>query len=334
MSSLKKKTRIFFVYSALPSSFVRRDLEILERHFHVERLKVTMNPLTVLRLLKGILWADVVYTWFIKLNTLFIVLFCIVLRKKCMTVVGGYDVVYVPEINYGALCSLWRRISVKFVLEHATKVLPFSDYAKDRVLSITKKANVCVLPLGCDIEKFKPAHEKKEDLVVTVCHVKKGNVARKGLKTFIESARLLPNIKFALIGRHVDDSVYYLKKMAPPNVEFTGYVSDEELVKWYQRAKVYCQLSYEEGEGAGGALGEAMACGCVPVVSEKAVALKDAVGSSGFYVPYGDAKATAKAIELALQALAELGVKARERIEEFSLEKREHALVKLIEALT
>lgn len=342
MSSLKKTTRILFVYSTLPS-FVRKDLEILERHFTVKKTKVMSfrvtkkgsDPLVFLRLLKGVLWADVVYSWFARWNAFFIVLFCMFLRKKSIIVVGGFDMACVPEIDYGDLRSPLGRIRVKFVLEHAAKILPFSNYAKDRVLSVTKKANICAMPLGCDTGKFKLIRRKKENLVVTVCYITRNNVARKGLKTFIKSAMLLPNVKFALIGRHGDDSVYYLKKMAPPNVEFTGYVSDEELVKWYQRAKVYCQLSYEEGEGAGGALGEAMSCECIPIVSEKAVALKETVVSYGFYVPYGDAKATAKAIKLALQTSPELGGKVKKRMEEvFPLEKREHALIKLITALT
>jgi len=339
--SKKRKIKVLFVYLNL-SSFIRRDLEILERNFDVKRLKIETflvprrgrNPLVFWRLFKGILWADIVFSWWANLNAFFMVLFCMFLRKKSIIVTGGVDVAYVPEINYGALLSPWGRLEVKFILKHATRILPFSNYAKDRVLTITKKANIDVIPLGCDTEKFKPVYGKKEDLVITVCLVTKNNILRKGLETFVESAKSLPNIKFALIGRHLDDSVNYLKKMSPPNMEFTGYVSDEELIKWYQRAKVYCQLSYEEGEGAGGALGEAMACGCIPVVSEKAVALKETVVSYGFYVPYGDAKAAAKTIELALQASSELGVKVRKRIKEFSLEKREHVLVKLIKALT
>lgn len=64
-------------------------------------------------------------------------------------------------------------------------------------------------------------------------------------------------------------------------------------------------------------------------------ALKETVGSYGFYAPYGDAKAIAKAIKLALQTSPELGAKVKKRMEEvFPLEKREHALIKLITALT
>ena len=333
-----RKIKILFVYSTL-LSFIRRDLDILEKHFDVKRMKIITlhilrrhsDSLIFFKLLKEILQADIVYSWFANWSAFFIVLFSMFLRKRSIIVVGGYDVVYIPEIKYGALGSLLGRFRTKFVLEHATKILPFSNYAKIRVLSITKRTNIHMIPLGCDTEKFQPSCKKKEKLVITVCHVKRSNIARKGLETFIKSAKYLPDVKFALIGRHMDNSIHYLKKIAPPNMKFTGYVPDEELIKWYQRAKVYCQLSYEEGEGAGGALGEAMACECIPVVSEKAIALKETVGSYGFYVPYGDVKATVKAIKSALQTSPELGTKVRRHIKElFSLEKREYELIKLV----
>jgi glycosyltransferase involved in cell wall biosynthesis len=328
----KRKTRILFIYSVL-SSFVRRDLEMLERHFDVKEMKVETffvfrkgrDPLVFLKLFKGVLWADVVFCWFALANAFFTVLFCIFLRKKSAIVVGGYDVIYIPEIDYGTLNSLKNCLRAKFVMEYATKILPFSNYAKYRVLSITKKANLCVIPLACDTEKFKPIRGRKENLVITVCYVNRDNIKRKGLKTFVESAKFLPNVKFALIGAHVDDAVNYLKKISSPNVEFTGYVSSEELIKWYQRAKVYCQLSYEEGFGV--ALIEAMACGCIPVVSSKAKALRETVGECAFYVPYGDLKITSEAIKEALSAPLDLGLKARERVRSlFSIKEREKKL--------
>jgi hypothetical protein len=213
-----KEIKILFVYSAL-SSFVRRDLEILERNFNVKSLKIVTflvprrgrDPLVFLKLFKGILWADMAFSWFADLNAFFIVLFCMILRKKFVVVVGGYDVVYVPEIDYGDLKSWWGRVRVKFVLEHATKVLPFSDYAKDRVSSITRKANIRVIQLACDIEKFRPTSGRKENLVITVCHVNRGNIKRKGLETFVKSAGFVPEVKFALIGAHGDDSIGCLK---------------------------------------------------------------------------------------------------------------------------
>lgn len=336
MSKKRKKGRILFIYSRLPT-FMNKDLNLLRKHFDLRLFFIPSykrKPLILLKLLKGGLWADVMFSWFASKTAFFIVLFSKILRKKCVIVVGGYGIAYVPEIGYGASLSSLSAQTVKFVLENADKVLPFSNFARDEILNITKKTQIDMIYLACDTEKFKPSGRKKENIVITVCTVKKLNIARKGLETFVESARLLPETKFILIGRHKDDSIDYLRKMAPPNVEFTGYVSEKELIGWYQRAKVYCQLSYQEGEGAGGALGEAMACECVPIVSLKAVALRETVDSCGFYVPYGDAKATAEAIKSALQATPELGRKSRKRMKMvFSMKKREKRLSNSIDNL-
>jgi len=339
MSKRGGKIRVLFVYvSASPSPFVRRDLNTLKRRFNVKPMKATTflvprrgrNPLVFWHLLKGVWWADVVYSWFANLNAFFIVLFCRILRKKSVIVTGGYDVAYLPEIDYGVLSNPIIARRVKFVLENADKALPFSNFAKKNVLDVTSKANIEMIPLACDTKRFKP-RGKKENIVLTVCYVAKRNLARKGLETFLESARFLRETRFILIGAHKDDSIDYLRKISPSNVEFTGYVSEKELIRWYQRAKVYCQLSYQEGEGAGGALGEAMACECVPVVSSKAVALRETVGNCGFYVPYGDAKATAEAIKSALHSPPELGQRARERMKDlFPIRKREENLLNLI----
>jgi glycosyltransferase involved in cell wall biosynthesis len=112
-------------------------------------------------------------------------------------------------------------------------------------------------------------------------------------------------------------------------VIFTGYVSDELLVALYRKAKVYCQLSAHESFGV--ALAEAMACGCVPVVTNR-YALPEVVGDAGFYVPYGDPKAAAEAVRQALKS--NKGTRARERIQKyFSLKAREQKLIKEITSL-
>ena len=108
-----------------------------------------------------------------------------------------------------------------------------------------------------------------------------------------------------------------------------GYVPDEELLSWYQKAKVYVQVSAYESFGM--SLAEAMLCECVPVVTERG-ALPEVVGDAGFYVAYEDDKATALGIKEALRS--DKGAYARRRIEDlFSIEKREKALIKAIEAL-
>ncbi|RLF30482.1 MAG: glycosyl transferase family 1, partial [Thermoplasmata archaeon] len=145
----------------------------------------------------------------------------------------------------------------------------------------------------------------------------------------VNTAKYLPDVRFVVIGKFIDNSIEYVKKNASTNVGFTGFVSENELIEWYQRAKVICQLSYYEAFGLAPA--EGMACECIPVVTKERAGLPEFVGDCGFYVSYGDEKATAEAIKKALNAPDELGKKARERIKEmFPLEKREMELRKLI----
>jgi glycosyltransferase involved in cell wall biosynthesis len=142
-------------------------------------------------------------------------------------------------------------------------------------------------------------------------------------------AKYLPAVKFVLVGSGTDGYIDELRKMAPPNVVFAGIVAHSELPAYYQRAKVYCQLSMSEG--LPNALCEAMLCECVPVGTE-VNGIPTAIGDTGFYVPVGDAEATADAVRQALSS--NKGRDARARIVSmFSVEKREKDLVKIVEEL-
>lgn len=321
----RAKIRILFVYYQ-PSSFVRCDLEILRRYFDVIELRIQTfrNPLNILKVLLGTARADLVYTWFAATNAFFAVLFSMLLRKKSIVVIGGYDVAYVPEIDYGSLLSPLERVKVKFVLRHANTVLPVSRSTAKEMLRIAKPKKFEIVYNCVDVERYGPLGEK-EVLVITTANITKSTLKRKGLDVFVKTAALLPEIQFILIGKY-DDSIKHLKKIASPNVMFTGYLSNEALLDHYRRAKVYCQLSVHEGFGV--ALAEAMACGCVPVVTKR-YALPEVVGDTGFYVPYNDPKATVEAIKKALKS--NKGEKARERIQrKFSIKTREEKLVKEI----
>ena len=336
MSCSEGKIRILFVHSGL-LAFVRRDLEILQKHLNVKSMNVTTflvprrgrDWLVYFRLLKWILWADIVYAWWANLNAFFIVLFCMFLRKKSMIVVGGYEVAYVPEINYGTLLSILGRLEVKFILRHASMILAVSKSSEKEILRFTVPKNLKLVYNGVDTEKFTPSGEK-ENLVITVGAISYDTINKKRLDTFVKASKYLNAVQFILIGKFNDNSIEYLKEIAGSNVKFTGYVSDEKLLHYYQKAKVYCQLSTQESFGV--ALAEAMSCCCVPVVTKK-YSLPEVVGDTGFYVPYDAPKATAEVIRKALKS--DKGRKAGERIKKyFSLEAREKCLVEEILDLT
>jgi glycosyltransferase involved in cell wall biosynthesis len=91
------------------------------------------------------------------------------------------------------------------------------------------------------------------------------------------------------------------------HVRFTGFVSEEEKIRWIQDAAVVVQTSEKEGWGM--TMIEASICNTVPVASN-VEGLRDSVrdGESGLLVPYGDASALAAAI---VRVLTDLELRAR-----------------------
>lgn len=335
------KNRILFVYFSL-SSFVRKDLEILEKHFNVKRIKVRANPFPIgeidpwacLKLLRGILWADVVFCWFADLNAFVSVAFSALFRKKSLVVVGGYEAVYVPEIDYGAFANCWSAVLVRFVFKHADKIFVVAPHLKDCILRNTGldiEKKIEVVPTGYDYNRWKP-NGQRENLVVTVVRTINWSTLRiKGLEIFVKVAGHFPDVKFILVGEKTDDSVEYLRSRASANVYFSGFLRESELITLYQKTKVYCQLSRHEG--LPNALCEAMLCGCVPVGTRHG-GIPTAIGDAGFYVPYGDVEHTAEAIRKALNADKERSEAARKRIKRlFPFREREKELIRHINCL-
>jgi glycosyltransferase involved in cell wall biosynthesis len=314
---------------------MQQDLDLLKKHFSVKvvnmcflhNLKGTL--VTPVRLIAGCIWADELFCWFANRDTFVAIVASQLFKKKAVVAVGGADVAAIPEIGYGAVLYKTGRFYSRFVLNRAVKVLPDSKDAKKGTLSLLKNAaKVTLIYLGIDVEKFKPSGPK-EDKVITVGVVSRANLKRKGLETFVKTAAYLPDTEFLLIGEFLDDSIDYLRSIASRNVKFTGFVTESDLVIYYQMAKVYVQVSAHEAFGA--SLAEAMASECVPVVTDKG-ALPEVVGDAGIYVPYGDSAATAAGILEALES--DKGKLARQRIEScFSSHRREVALCRTIKQL-
>ena len=272
------------------SSFVQQDCEILSRHFKVARVNY-WRPFDLFKIFLSAWQCDVSFSWFASGHSFAAVLFSKLLGKKSIVVAGGYDVACVPEINYGQFAhSTVRKFMTEFSLKHADLVLPVSEFTKKEVLRWAMPKKIQVVYNGIDINRFS-AGGKKEDLVITVGGVSRSNLRRKGLETFVKSARLVPEARFVVIGKEQDDSINSLRSIASPNVSFTGFVNDKELLQWYQKAKVYVQASAYESFGM--SLAEAMLCQCVPVVTDRG-ALPEVVGETGYYAPFEDEKATAE----------------------------------------
>jgi glycosyltransferase involved in cell wall biosynthesis len=332
--TLKKKVLFVVPCKRYCRSFMQWDRDLLKQEFDVRVVNVCLDAYDVKgtlatpsRLIAGVAWADAVFCWFASREAFAGTALSQLYGKKTVVVVGGADVTTLSDIGYGAaLRPIWRFYS-NYVLNKATKLLPYSKEAEKRVLErLNDTAKTELIYLGIDVNIFKPSDTKRKNRVVTVGNVNRRNLQRKGLETFVKSAVYLPDVEFLLVGQIVDDSVDYLRSIASKNVTFKGFLPKSELIRCYQEANVYVQVSAHEAFGV--AVAEAMACECVPLVTGNG-SLPEVVGDTGVYVTYGDPVATAEGIQKALES--DKGRMARQRIEKmFTLKRRQEALVKTI----
>jgi len=323
--------KILFVHQGL-QSFVKKDLDILNGAHDVRCLHFKgINDIQAV--FNGSVWADLTFSWFGKLHAFFTVLFSKLMKKKAVVVAGGDDVAYEPDIKYGMSSYWWKKWCPLFIFRYADLILCVSKFnlneAIKNIRADSKKINM--IYHGFDEQKFRPLKDvHKENYVITVGGVNRERMIRKGYEVFIRSAVLLPTTKFVLMGKWQDETINYLRQIAPGNVIFTGEVTEYELISWLNRSKVYLQISRHEAFGC--SLAEAMLCKCVPVVSRRG-ALEEVVGECGFYVNDMAPEEVAKQIGRALAS--DLGSRARERIYyNFSLKKRQAALLSAIHNLT
>jgi glycosyltransferase involved in cell wall biosynthesis len=124
-----------------------------------------------------------------------------------------------------------------------------------------KAKKIFLVHPGIDFKKFKTG--KKENVVLFVGSVSMDDslVRLKGLKYLVDAARMLPNIKFIIVGGGL--GLEKLKKISPRNVIFKGVLKGKALIEVYSKSLVFCLPSLSEGFGL--SILEAMASGCTIV---------------------------------------------------------------------
>lgn len=323
------RPRILFSYINVKrmQSFTRTDFDILTKHFDVQPLfyKGSLHGYPDrFSIALGILRNDLSFSDFAYANAYFCVKYGKRFNRKSIVKIAGFDVAE-EEVFNKTFGEGWVG-RLRYTLDQADRVITCSNALRSKAERFTDREDIRMIPYGLDSSHFRPSGEK-HDMAITIGFVRRDYLWRKGLETFVRSARRLPSIRFVVIGKWMDASIDYLRRISTPNVHFTGWVSDEQLLEYMQKAKVYVQVSYHEGFGL--SLAESMLCGCAPVVTNRG-AIPEVVGDSGYYVPYDDADATARAVKDALQdeRMREL---ARERIAtEFPPTRRENELLEVV----
>jgi glycosyltransferase involved in cell wall biosynthesis len=319
---------ITFVYES-PHSWAVQDLRILGRIFHVIPVQ-WMGVVSIVKLMLAVLRCDVVFVWWMSGQAAIAAFVCAkAFRKKTVFVAGGSEV-SVDRDSSGRGRDPRSRIRFGFtkaIIRFVDCVIPVSEFTLREVLAISAPRRYRVVYHAVDTDRFTCNYkERKERSVITVAA---GQGRRKGLDRYARLSQYLPNFTFRVIGSASSDTG--VRNLFPPGA-CMGRVSEDELVSFYQEATFYCQLSRHEAFGV--AVAEAMACECVPIVSNSG-ALPEVVGDCGIVVPNGDPLVAARLISGSLTRTRSLGRSARRRIlSKFSMERRSRELRGVILSLT
>lgn len=222
------------------------------------------------------------------------------------------DIIFCSHINFSPLCYFFKKIFNKnyLILTHGIEawdikdnfkikalkeakiIITVSNFTKEKIIfKLPELQNkIFILPNSVDGEEFKPQNKPlnllqkynltDEKIILTTARLSKS----EGYKGYDKIIKALPNIikkipksKYFLVGS--GDDISRLRKLIDDlnldnDVIMPGFVSDNDLVDYYNLADVFVMPS--KGEGFGIVFLEALACG-KPVIAGNIDGSVDAV---------------------------------------------------------
>lgn len=353
----KKKVLLFYLSY---STFVKEDDAILSATFEVTKYRFEASKKLfnfAFQVIKLLFYSiikipntDIVYIWFADYHSLLPSILARFFRKKIVIVIGGYDAVSIPSINFGVFRKEnFRAFCARKSIQLADLILPVDEslvedvnsYAdpdgkgypigiKHFVKSIPGK--IVVLPTGYDPQKWHiDRNTVRQKSVITIGGAPDAQTfKRKGLDFLIETARLMPETDFYIVGLKGKMNDYALDT-APKNVHSLGYLPNDELPALLNQHKVFAQFSMSEG--LPNTLCEAMLCGCIPVGS-RVNGIPKGIGNNGFILEQKNAEKASKLLKLALESPEEMSHQARAHIKQHFLQSfRKENLIALLQTL-
>lgn len=226
---------------------------------------------------------------------------------------GSRHVMVVHDLNfmllpgaYGRAFRSWYRLACAAAAQRADAIVCFSDYVRQSIHALLgiPLLRISVIPQGPGLAgiSLSPNGRENPDGRYFLCvgslqpHKNLQNV----LKAWQKYSQRNPGYKLKVVGRkqaNFSQLSFEGSLLQQPGVEFTGYISDADLIALYQGATGFLFPSYEEGFGL--PVVEAFYCGC-PVITANRSCLPEVAGNAALLVD----PAEPKQLETAMEQLA------------------------------
>ena len=174
----------------------------------------------------------------------------------------GSDVLLLPEKG-----RIYKYI-VKYSLNRADFITADAAFMKEKIIKMGIKNNIMLANFGIDFESIPDSSIKKNIIYSNRLHEKLYNVD----KIIISFSHFIKdNSSWKLIiganGSETENLLKLAEKILPKNsFEFIGFVNRKENIQNYLKSKIW--VSIPSSDGTAISLLEAMAYGCIPILSD------------------------------------------------------------------
>jgi len=289
---MSRKLKILIIGST-PSPFVQDDINIFDKIGRVTSIyssgfgKDMVKTIRVIfRSIYETLRCQLIVTWFADYHSTLPAIISRLLRKPFIAIAGGFDVIAMPEIDWGAWIHWQRRLAVKLTFRLATDIWCQSHFTKRELYKRDRRLNSRVIYLGIEQTSLEPSSTLIKDpkIVLTIGLVySERRYLVKGFDRWLKLAQRNPQYHFRWIG--FSECMYSKIESLPLNCQLEPPLKMTELIPFYQEASIYCQPSRMETFGR--SLLESMLFGCIPIISSE-TALPEIAGSTGVVVSPDD----------------------------------------------
>ncbi len=209
--------------------------------------------------------------------------------KKYITTI--HDIVPFVFKKYGTVQQFYVETITRLSALVSDKIITVSENSKNdlkKYLNISEDKILVVYNTITPCDFNQKLIENKENFFITVSTVQPGKNLIRLIEAFALFSETVKNYKLILVGNlgwQYEEIITLINKLKlNDQVNFSGYVNDDELENLYRRAKALVYVSLYEGFGIPPL--EAMNYNC-PVVVSNVSSIPEVVGEAGIYVnPY------------------------------------------------
>ena len=232
------------------------------------------------------------------------------IKNKPLVVTYHNDIIGEGIADY--IARFYNSTFLKLLLKRADKIIITQpSYLESSPYLLDYQDKIEVIPNGVDVDKFRPiTSTNNNNYTIFFLSVLDEFHRYKGLDYLLKSIQIvkkeIPNLKLIVGGKGV--LVDYYKKISVSmglgdNVEFKGFIRDDELVNYYNQADLFVLPSTSSlQEGFGIVALEALACQTPVITTDIVGVAEDLIEfNAGVVVPPKDSQRLAEKIILLLK---------------------------------